>query len=60
MRIIDLRLCNTYEKIDEQLRKWLAFTFREVSQFLSQLYTMHPVLKGIAMMRSESVNFSKY
>jgi hypothetical protein len=44
---------HTFEKIEQLIQKWPDVTFREVSQFLGQINSMHPVLKGLAMIRSK-------
>ena len=49
------RMCHAVEKISDLLKSWPKVTFREISQFLGQLNSMHAVLKGQAMIRSKNL-----
>jgi len=49
--VMDHRMQHALQKIDELIDKWPQVTFREVSQFLGQLNSMHPVLTGICTLR---------
>jgi hypothetical protein len=49
--VLDHRIEHTIEKASYLLNNWPAVTFREVSQFLGQLNSMHPVLKGLSTLR---------
>jgi len=41
------------EKVTNLLQNWPKVTFREVSQLLGQINSMHPVLQGVATLRSK-------
>jgi hypothetical protein len=41
------------EKVTNLLQNWPKVSFREVSQLLGQINSMHPVLQGVAMLRSK-------
>jgi hypothetical protein len=47
------RMTYTKEKISLSLEKWPKVSVREISQFLGQLNSMYPVLKGTATLRSK-------
>ncbi len=51
--VLNHRIEHTREKASYLLSNWPAVTFREVSQFLGQLNSMHPVLKGLSTLRSK-------
>ena len=53
IRVMDHRMDHTSAKIGELLGVWPKVTFRQVSQFLGQLNSMHPVLRGQATLRSK-------
>jgi hypothetical protein len=43
------------EKIQQLLQVWPKVMFRQVSQFLGQLNSMHPVLEGRAMICAKNL-----
>jgi hypothetical protein len=51
--VLDHRIEHTMEKANYLLHHWPSVTFRDVSQFLGQLNSMHPVLRGLATLRSK-------
>jgi len=51
--VMEHRMNYTTEKVKSVLEKWPVVTVREVSQFLGQINSMHPVLKGQATLRSK-------
>jgi hypothetical protein len=55
IEIMNHRMQHTLEKIDYLIKKWPNVTFRELSQFLGQLNSMHPVLQGRATLRTKCV-----
>jgi hypothetical protein len=51
--VLEHRMEHTMEKVTYLLNNWPSVTFREVSQLLGQLNSMHPVLRGLATLRSK-------
>jgi len=47
------RLQHALTKIDELNEKWPKVSFREISQFLGQINSMHPVMQGSCTLRSK-------
>ncbi len=50
---MDHRLEHMREKVTNLLQNWPKVSFREVSQLLGQINSMHPVLQGVATLRSK-------
>jgi hypothetical protein len=55
IKIMEHRICHTQQKIDELKNKWPKVTYREISQFLGQLNSMHSVLRGDATLRAKNL-----